>query len=1082
MKQGHFRAAMTAKRLAPLCAWWLLLATANSFGQRYPILPVPGSPHSIYTMMQDSRSRIWMGTIDDLFCFDGVHFFSLRGYGYPRETANALAEDTDGGIWIATQGTAANGGTVHGGLYRYQSGHVQKVFSGDGLSVVSGAPGVMLASFGTEAVGRPTYGDLYRFRQSGATWIPELLKEKAANHLTVDKDGTTLFPCPGGWCELPRRQLEQWKGASAPLALHEHAGSPLVERVLRDRFGCVWFRAEAAASYQCPDMKEAAPVPDTISRYDGSAHLEEASDGSVFMLVGLTLGRPGAFHLAATRNGIPPGLTTAMVAKDGTIWLGSDTGLYRFMYPFRLEYWTRDSGLETPSSILRLNNKMFTTTSGIVTLSEDRRSWRPLAGTGPLGLLTTLIAGPKETILAASPQGVAQLRMDGTTLARSDRFETRIPVVALAMSRDSKVWLGAKGIFRLVKRGNRLALHSENVADDDVADLQYDSARDTLWACDGKDLIYRKDGQWRHITAKDGLLDASCRTIAVHPDGNIWLGYETHAFALIRNPASDHVSVVNYTSGLNQVVSNGGTAFLGVDGRGWLWRGSDANYVANPTAAESGEWLRLDQQDGIPAVGANDRTFFSDPDRSVWFAVSDTIVHFSPPDDFATHFPSPPVFVSGFSVGQGAPTLADTMGTVPHGPDLVAHIGSLQFDRRNALHLRYRLLPEQSAWQAERNLDLHLGKLHWGSHTLEVQAALGTGPWSETVRDSFTVLKPLWLTWPALLGFAVAGGVATLGGQRWHAKRKQRSRVTLPDLTEWRLAALSPEAQQFQGAVLDSRFEVGRILARGGFAAVMKGRDLQQDGLTCAIKIFRQELLDKDWMAKRFQQEVLALEQIRHPNVVCIYGHGAAPGGAPYLVMEFVDGKTLRDILAARRLSPSETASYLRQMASALGEIHAHGICHRDLKPENLMIRTTGSPGEELVLIDFSIAIVKDPEQTLQGISRAAGTIYYMAPEQAIGYADASSDIYSLAKIVIEMITGQRLTSLLPQASMDLSARVRELLIELPIKLSASSIDFISTALEFDPLRRPTSVTKFAAPIVTDLETGSNRETGNTNS
>src|SRR5664280_502549 len=87
MKQGQSRAAMTAKRLAPLCAWWLLLATANSFGQRYPILPVPGSPRSIYTMMQDSRSRIWMGTIDDLFCFDGVHFFSLRGYGYPRETA-----------------------------------------------------------------------------------------------------------------------------------------------------------------------------------------------------------------------------------------------------------------------------------------------------------------------------------------------------------------------------------------------------------------------------------------------------------------------------------------------------------------------------------------------------------------------------------------------------------------------------------------------------------------------------------------------------------------------------------------------------------------------------------------------------------------------------------------------------------------------------------------------------------------------------------------------------------------------------------------------------------------------------------
>jgi serine/threonine protein kinase len=165
-----------------------------------------------------------------------------------------------------------------------------------------------------------------------------------------------------------------------------------------------------------------------------------------------------------------------------------------------------------------------------------------------------------------------------------------------------------------------------------------------------------------------------------------------------------------------------------------------------------------------------------------------------------------------------------------------------------------------------------------------------------------------------------------------------------------------------------------------------------------------------------------------------------------------------------------EVGSYLRQTGSALAEIHAHGICHRDLKPENLMIRSVAAPGQEVVLIDFSIAIVKDPDETLHGLSRAAGTLYYMAPEQAIGYADASSDIYSLAKVVIEMLTGQRLSALLPDASMDLPARVRELLAQASFALSAASIDLIGAALEFDPFRRPKSAMEFAVTVARDLE------------
>jgi tRNA A-37 threonylcarbamoyl transferase component Bud32 len=512
------------------------------------------------------------------------------------------------------------------------------------------------------------------------------------------------------------------------------------------------------------------------------------------------------------------------------------------------------------------------------------------------------------------------------------------------------------------------------------------------------------------------------------------------------------------------------TYFLGFDRRGWLWRGTpDGVYVADLEQARQGQWLQINRVDGLPAVDTNQNSFFEDSDGSIWFGAENSVIHMFPPDDLLHPTYAPAVFVSAFTVNGGQAEMADSVHEIKSGTDLVAHIGSLQFDRRNALRMRYRLLPEQSSWITQRELDIHLGKLHSGAHRLEVQAQLGSGPWSEMTPKSFSILRPIWLTWPAILGFALAGSLGAAGAYTWRKKHAERAAKNLPPLGEWRLAALSPEIGQLAGTVLDSRFEVGSVLARGGFATVAKGKDLQHAGRPCAIKIFRQELMDKDWMLRRFQQEVLALEKICHPNVVRIFGHGTTPAGSPYLVMDFVEGQTLREKLEKGGLSPDETASYLRQTGNALEEIHAAGICHRDLKPENLMIRNGSPAGQDLVLIDFSIAIVQDPDETLHGLSRAAGTIYYMAPEQSIGFADSSTDIYSLAKIVIEMLTGQRLSTLLPDASMDLPERVRELLAKLNVGLSTSSIDLISSALEFDPSRRPKSASAFANQIAKDL-------------
>ena len=128
--------------------------------------------------------------------------------------------------------------------------------------------------------------------------------------------------------------------------------------------------------------------------------------------------------------------------------------------------------------------------------------------------------------------------------------------------------------------------------------------------------------------------------------------------------------------------------------------------------------------------------------------------------------------------------MADDVENIAYGADVTAHVGSLQMDRRSALEFRYRLNSDRAPWTSSRDSDIRLGKPSWGSHRLEVQARLGDGPWSNGSVRSFKVLKPVWLSGPALIGFACVSGFAIAGGQRWRARQRKRASTTLPGLAE----------------------------------------------------------------------------------------------------------------------------------------------------------------------------------------------------------------------------------------------------------------------------------------------------------
>ncbi len=1032
----------------------------NGFGQQYPFLPVPGAPNSLQKLFQDSRGRLWLeGT--NLSCFDGSHFYSLSDYGLPPGLSLDVAEDSSGAIWIGTEI----------GVFRFWNGRVEKIAVGSASSVVPISPDIIVAVIGPTGRTVPnTDVFLVRLKRTGAHWSADsVMILGSPGPLTLDRLGSLLYPWPGkGWNEIRSADIIAWRPGAPPPIMHHAAEFPVNAgdvKVMRDHDGCIWLGAGGGAGsniFTCDGRHFSHPIDNVRLR----ANFHEASDGTMVLWgdSALAIGRKGSFRVAAPENGLP-GIADALLANDGTAWLSSSSGLYRFASPFRLEYWTAREGLRpAPWSITKSAGRVYVGIDhAIMALSADRLRWDLFASLPLGGAVTGLLGASDGTLLVSSMAGVSiHLTPVGRTLAHTEN--TALGGMRLLRTADGETWLGGPNFGRVIRQGPSLATQNHPLQNRsyNVLGLKYEPHTRKLWACyEGGAVVRDENGGWREFTTRDGLLVNGCWSLAPLPNGDVWYAYMgAPAIGLIRTNPSGQITVRQY--GANE--GAGGTDALELDQETRLWR--EGLYVADPSQAESANWMELNESDGFPTTSINSGSFFVDPDGSLWWGADNDLVHYTPHADLVDPKFAPNVFLSAFSWGGSPPKLVEAVYAIPHAATLTVHIGSLQFDRRNSLRLRYRLLPDQPSWRETKSLDLALGVLPSGSHTIEVQARLFTGPWSPTVRRSFSVLPSIWLSSRYFLTYSLIAFISFVSFYLLQRQRRRAQQSLMPDLGSWRLGALMPETHDLLGATLDGRYEVGALIARGGFASVMSGRDLAEKR-PCAIKIFRGDVKNRASLLRGFEQEVSALRQIHHPNVVSIYADGLTPSGAPYLAMEFVAGKSLRDILKDGPLPRPRVGRLLRQLAGALDAIHLRGICHRDVKPENVIVRQADGLTEEAVLIDFSIAIIKDANETLYGLSRAAGTFDYMAPEQAMGHAQPASDVFSLAKLAIEMLTGRRVAHLLPNAALDLPERVRELLKS--FKLSEDSIEMLARALEFDPKNRPSVAGAFIAPIVRDL-------------
>jgi len=199
-------------------------------------------------------------------------------------------------------------------------------------------------------------------------------------------------------------------------------------------------------------------------------------------------------------------------------------------------------------------------------------------------------------------------------------------------------------------------------------------------------------------------------------------------------------------------------------------------------------------------------------------------------------------------------------------------------------------------------------------------------------------------------------------------------------------------------------YEVLQRKGSGSMGTVYQARD-RRTGRTVALKVLSRNLRGKQANLQRFYRETNILRSIRHPNIVEAYEVGETSGGQPYLVMEYIEGKSIAALLKERgRLSDEETLRVGRAVAQALHHLHTRGIIHRDLKPENILI----SDRNEIKLADFGLAKHLD-DCHLTHHDTLIGTPLYMAPEQARGdeTVDPRSDIYALGCNLYHMATGQ---------------------------------------------------------------------------
>jgi eukaryotic-like serine/threonine-protein kinase len=214
------------------------------------------------------------------------------------------------------------------------------------------------------------------------------------------------------------------------------------------------------------------------------------------------------------------------------------------------------------------------------------------------------------------------------------------------------------------------------------------------------------------------------------------------------------------------------------------------------------------------------------------------------------------------------------------------------------------------------------------------------------------------------------------------------------------------------GKTVLERYRVEAELGKGAMGTVYRGTH-HRLARSVAIKVLHEHLMHDTKILARFQREAQVAARLQHPNLISVLDVGETEDGLHIMVLELAKGPSLADVMGKKPLTAERTMHLVRQLLAGLDHAHGEGLIHRDLKPANVMVETSDSGEEVARIVDFGIAVLRDPDESIAGgkltsTGQILGTPLYMAPEQAKGDAfDHRVDLFALGVIVYEMLSGK---------------------------------------------------------------------------
>ncbi len=751
---------------------------------------------AVQCLLQDHVGFLWAGTQNGLFRYDGRRFQAFDKIdGLPSSRIESLHETRDGTLWVGTRA----------GLVRWRGHRFERVDLG--------MPVELLGPFGiaSDAQGRlyvSTSRGLFLGEPGGSRFrllpLPADSLTPQVHGLHVDSQGMVWFGCGTRLCRLELGRTE---------VLGSGQGLPdeRWDAILTDAEGNLWLRSsrrlfvrpKGAVRFEARDEGLAQAGDFGTLSLDGGGRLFVPTDA------GLAFQDGNRWKLIAAAQGLASdGVSYLLEDREGSIWIAlRGTGLARWLGYKQWESWTRAEGLssDTVWAIRR-------DASGAVWVGTDnglnrmnplaaagRSAWRAFTERDGLGgnRVRVVVLGPDGAVWTGSaPGGVSRLDPK-TGKAQHYNIGSRLTnqrISALLFDSENRLWVASRNaLFRSTPVGSSLRFEKQVLPGTDENEIFFQCFLDRqnrLWVAASRGLARLENGQWTRFTTQDGLRSNYVSYLAQTLDGALWIGYR-EAMGIARMSFPGGRLRLEHFSRKDGLWSDQ-AIFLGADGRGWLWYGSD-NGV---DVFDGARWRHYGTADGLIWDDCDGNAFLADPDGSVWIGTSRGLSHFRPPEHAPAKTPPALVFTS-VKLGDRTRDFSGAL-RVPHSESsFEATAVALTFVDQTAVRFRYRLLGLADEWADTGLRRVSFVHLPPGRYTYEVTARHARGLWiTPPLRLSFEILPPWWETW-----WARGLAVALLA---WHAWRWWR----------WRMRRLLEKQQELERTVAERTQEVHREKVR----------------------------------------------------------------------------------------------------------------------------------------------------------------------------------------------------------------------------------------------------------------------------